>query len=537
MRNQNIRNGYNPDILETIANLSNDEVFTPPKLANKILDLLPKEIWSDSSIKFLDPACKTGIFLREITSRLIEGLAGEFPNLQERVNHILTNQVYGIGITELTTLMARRTLYCSAQANSEFSICTEFTDEIGNIVYPDTKHTWNAKSGRCEFCGANKDEYDRGENRENHAYSFIHNFNVKEIFGDMKFDVIIGNPPYQLSTNENGHQAIPMYHKFVEKAIVLSPKQIVMIIPSRWMKGGMGLSNFRKDMMSDKRIKEIHDFQNWLHIFPNVKIDGGLCYFLWDKNHDSELKYVYTDMNGESTESNRLLKTDFYDKIIRDNRQASIIKKALSKNEKTFDSIVKLNSFGIESYLFNQPERYPEIKFSKDSKKDYSLVYGVAGKGGSKRVSEYINNSGIPKGINGVDNYKLFFSRTYDTTATVPPKIIRGYPGSLATATFLKIGDFGTEGEMNNCLSYIETKFFRALLLYDRHSIHISESSFVLIPLQDFSKPWTDEELYKKYELTQEEISYIEENIAPMINSDASEELLVLETDEEIQEE
>lgn len=507
---------YNPDILETIANLSNDEVFTPPKLANEILDLLPKEIWSDSTITFLDPAVKTGIFLREIASRLIDGLAEEIPDLQERVNHILTKQVFGIGITELTTLMARRTVYCSMTANGEFSIVTEFDNEEGNIIFPNTEHTWNDK-GRCEFCGANKDGYGSGADRENYAYPFIH-ANFEKEFENMKFDVIIGNPPYQMSTGDgNNHQALPLYNEFVEKAIDLQPKYISMIIPSRWMKGGMGLNDFRKQMMNDTRIKEIHDFQSSYSCFENVRVDGGICYFVWDKEHNGDLNYYYEAEDGYKDFSIRKLKNKYYDKIIRDSRQLSIISKVTSKTKSYFTEIVATGgSFGFNTFLFNQPERYPGVKFSNEPKNDYYLIHGVEGKGGSRRVSKYINKDSIKKNEKSIDKYKLFYSKAYDAFETVPPKIIKGPPGTLSTDTFIKLGNFDSEREMLNCLSYIKTKFFRALLLYNRHSIHISKSSFELIPLQKFNKKWTDEELYKKYKLTQEEIDYIEETIAPM---------------------
>jgi len=510
-----IYKNYNPDILETIANLSNDEVFTPPKLANEILDLLPKEVWSDSSITFLDPAVKTGIFLREIASRLIDGLAEEIPDLQERVNHILTKQVFGIGITELTTLMARRTVYCSTTANGEFSICTEFDDDKGNIIFPKTEHTWD-KNGRCKFCGANKDSYGGGADRESYAYPFIHD-NFEKEFGNMKFDVIIGNPPYQIGDGGGtGDSARPIYNNFIKKAKEMNPKYISMIIPSRWMKGGKGLNSFRKVMINDKRISHISDYQNAKDLFPTIDLDGGVCYFLWDKKHNSKLNYIYHDTKGAVLKSDRFLKNKYTSTVLRDYRQLSIVEKTTGK--KSFEEIVSFrNPFGFSSDLFNNPERYKDVSFKDEKEDGYSIVYGVEGsKGGSKRVYKYINNSSITKGKCSVDKYKLFFSKAYMTTATVPPEIIEGVPGTLSTETFLKIGDFNTESEMNNCLDYIRTKFFRALLFYNRHSLNISKSSFELVPLQDFSKSWTDEELYKKYKLTQEEIDYIEDNIDPM---------------------
>lgn len=167
-----MNNQHNPDVLDALANLSNDEVFTPPHIANQVLDLLPNHIRSDSSIKILDPATKSGVFLREATKRFIKGLESEFPSLQERINHILTHQIYGLGITELTSLLSRRSLYCTKEANSHYSIYTDATDEQGNIRYLNIDHTRH--KGNCTHCGASQDVYDRSNQSENHAYTFIH---------------------------------------------------------------------------------------------------------------------------------------------------------------------------------------------------------------------------------------------------------------------------------------------------------------------------------------------------------------------------
>jgi site-specific DNA-methyltransferase (adenine-specific) len=210
--------GRNPDVLTCIANLSNDEVFTPPVFANRMLDTLSEawatdhhgaNLWADKTVKFLDPCTKSGVFLREITSRLTRGLADEMPNLEERVNHILTKQVFGIGTTYLTSLLARRSVYCSKHAQGKHSVAKGFDSDDGNIWFERTEHSW--ADGKCKYCGANARDYDRGEGLETHAYAFIHADNVKtrvgEIFGgDMQFDVIIGNPPYQLG--QSGGDAV-----------------------------------------------------------------------------------------------------------------------------------------------------------------------------------------------------------------------------------------------------------------------------------------------------------------------------------------
>lgn len=290
--------GRNPDVLTCIANLSNDEVFTPPELAGRMLDMLAEawaadhdgaNLWADKTVRFLDPFTKSGVFLREITSRLTEGLAQQMPDLQERVNHILTQQVFGIGITRLTSLLARRSVYCSKYANGAHSIAKSFDSDAGNIWFERTEHTW--ARGKCSFCGASQAAMDRGADLETHAYAFIHTDNIKtriaELFGeDMQFDVIVGNPPYQLNDGGHGTSAAPIYQLFVEKAFDLEPRYAVFVTPSRWMAGGKGLDGYRGKMLADKRLKSIVDFPKLYDGFPGVKIRGGISYFLWDRQHN-----------------------------------------------------------------------------------------------------------------------------------------------------------------------------------------------------------------------------------------------------------
>ncbi|MDI7774969.1 Eco57I restriction-modification methylase domain-containing protein [Asticcacaulis sp. EMRT-3] len=289
--------GRNPDVLTCIANLSNDEVFTPPEFANRMLDGLSDawavqhhgaSIWADSKVRFLDPCTKSGVFLREIASRLIKGLAAEIPDLQRRVDHILTQQVFGIGITQLTSLLARRSLYCSKHAAGEHSVAKGFARDEGNIWFERTEHTWH--NGKCSYCGASQEALDRGINLETHAYAFIHTDDIKsrvaELFGgNMQFDVIIGNPPYQLSDDGFGTSAAPIYHHFVTQAKALEPRYMSMVIPARWFAGGKGLDEFRESMLADDRLRSIHDYLSASDVFPGVGLKGGVCYFLWDREN------------------------------------------------------------------------------------------------------------------------------------------------------------------------------------------------------------------------------------------------------------
>lgn len=356
MENNLYNTMYNPDVLSCIANLSNDEVFTPPEVANAMLDLLPQELFSNPNTTFLDPACKSGVFLREIAKRLIIGLEPVYPDLQERTDHIFKHQIFGIAITELTSHLSRRSLYCSKTANGNFSV-VRFETIDGNVRFKNIKHRW--QNGKCVFCGASQKEYDRSADLETHAYEMIHTTKPEEIF-KMKFDVIISNPPYQLDDGGAGKSAKPIYHRFVEQAIKLNPRYLTMIIPSRWFSGGKDVNEFRANMLSDNRIRVLHDFLNAGDCFSGVEIKGGVCYFLWDRDH-SGLCNIYTHQSdGSVTESNRPLLEPGLDTFIRQNNLISILRKVQQKNEKSFVDIVSArDAFGYDIREANSLKTVP----------------------------------------------------------------------------------------------------------------------------------------------------------------------------------
>ena len=500
---------YNPDVLTCLANLSNDEVFTPPVLANQMLDMLPNNIWSDKSATFLDPFSKSGVFLREITRRLNIGLTDVIPNQQERINHILTKQVFGIAITELTSLLVRRSVYCAKKANSKHSICTAFNTEDGNIRFQTTLHKWT--QGKCVFCGASQEVYDRPDIFEAYAYEFIHTTKPEDLLGnEMKFDVIIGNPPYQLSDGGDNSEdarsrggATPLYNKFVQQAKKLNSKYLVMIIPSRWFAGGRGLDEFRDEMLNDRAIKNIVDYPVSSECFPGVEIKGGVCYFLRDREYSGDC--TIKTIRGEivSTMSRPLIE-DSCDIFVRFNEAIPIIRKVLKFNEKSFSNFVSTQKpFGFRTFYTGKAQEFDESV----------TLYA------NKSIG-YVAKEDIEQNLPWVDKHKVYISSAYGAGEDFPHQIINkpfyGAKNTCCTETYLVIGPYEKKVEAQNAISYIQTKFFRFLVLLRKNTQHASKGVYQFVPVQDFSESWTDEKLYKKYKLTKEEIDFIESMVRPM---------------------
>ncbi|CAN5738011.1 Eco57I restriction-modification methylase domain-containing protein [soil metagenome] len=527
----------NPDVLTCIANLSNDEVFTPPDFASRMLNSLAEawadnnngaNLWADKTVTFLDPFTKSGVFLREITTRLTKGLENEIPDLEKRVNHVLTRQVFGIGITKITSLLARRSVYCSKHATGKHSIAKSFASDDGNIWFKRMKHSW--VGDKCKFCGAGRAVFDRGDLLETHAYAFIHTDKIKarlgEIFGEnMQFDVIIGNPPYQLSDDGFGTSAAPIYQLFVEQAKALEPRYLSMVIPARWFAGGKGLDEFRESMLTDNRLRSIDDYLSASDVFPGVGLKGGVCYFLWDRDNPGQCSVTTHFKDWPVSTANRPLLEEGADVFIRFNEGLSILKK-----------VVAVETPGSTSLSLPEGRRFDQLV---SSRKPFGLETTFKGKltKGAGDVMVYQNGgtgyaprSSVSAGVDLIDKWKVYVGRAAPGTGnrdTYPHRIIStpflGEPGSISSETYLCIGPFDSKPRAESVLSYLSCRLTRFLILLHKPSQDTTRKVYTFVPTQKWTRRWTDEALFEKYGISASEIAFIEKVVRPMDLSNASE--------------
>lgn len=494
---------YNPDVLSCLANLSNDEVFTPPEVANAMLDLLPQELFESPDTRFLDPACKSGVFLREIAKRLIRGLADKIPDLQQRLDHIFHKQLYGIAITELTSLLSRRSVYCSKYPNGAYSV-SKFDSAEGNIRFHRIQHRW--KDSRCVFCGASQEQYDRGPELETHAYEFIHTTHPEEIW-NMKFDVIIGNPPYQLSDGGSGPSAMPLYNQFVMQAKKLNPRYLTMIIPARWYAGGKGLDSFRSNMLDDSRIRVLVDYETSKDCFEGVDIAGGICYFLWDRDHAGNCTVVNMSANGSISDTRSLNEHPIF---IRSNEAVHILRKVLNRESRFMDdTVLSQKPFGFRTYARGAETPFP------------GCIKLLTSKGWG-----YVKRSEVEKNADGIDKYKVICGRLVPSNGELDIKPGEGYrvmtkpqllmPGEINTETYITLGIFDTKQEAENFQLYMMGRLSRFLLRQAISSVNINREVFKFVPHLDFHVSWSDESLYKRYGLSEKEIQFVESTIRTM---------------------
>lgn len=517
----------NFDILETINNVGNDEVFTPLKICNQMLDILPKDVWVNPNLKWLNPVDKNGVFLREIALRLDEGLAEWEPNSLKRRKHILKNMLFSIGLTRFTAQVSRRTVYYCIKANKSFDGKLDenhspingyaigngswFSDEEGNIITPDAEHSF--VKGKCQFCGISQNsKYTDSKQVEHYAYQFIHEFDIQNFLSKrfnkgeakMKFDIIIGNPPYQLSTAfiSDQQNADPIYQLFINQAKVLEPRYLCMIIPSRWMTGGKPqLKEFRKDMLKDKHIKVIHDYADASECFTSVEIKGGVCYFLRDSQYNGPANYYFHKNNNIDSSKRHL--DEFDDELfVRDKNAISIIEKVVkSNNFRSFEEIAGSQTpFGIVTTFQDFTE--------KPTNKNTMLIYGNKDLG-------YTSPKNILKNSHLAYKFKVFVPKAVgdgNIESDLIKPIVPENP-SICTQTYLVFGEFETKKEAENLSKYIKTKFFHFLLGQLKNTQQLPPIVFKFVPIVDFKIAWTDEALYSKYKLTDSEIKYIENSV------------------------
>jgi site-specific DNA-methyltransferase (adenine-specific) len=533
---------HKPDILDCIANLSSDEVFTPPKLVNEILDMLPQDLFKNPDIKFFDPCCKSGVFLREITKRLMTGLEDKIPDKNKRKEHILRNQIFGIAITELTSLVSRRTIYCSKDGTNDKYKGFKFDTKEGNIWYDEKiNHIWgpkNTNTGECScmICGANSKQFNV-EGKESYAYNFIHcnerqNTKFFERLKNMKFDVIIGNPPYQLGVgNEGGNssKAKAIYHKFVSQAIKLNPRYITMIIPSRWMTRSVeGIpDSWIDEMINCNKFKILHDFLDAKMCFPSNPPEGGVCYFLWEKEYNNKCNY-YLHQNSDNIQNHfDYLNARNIGIVIRDINALTILDKieAIDKgyaldDKRNFSGLVSPKDFFTNKKTLTSS--WNGYKENQDNK--YCIKYYL-NKNIHKIPFGYVSPEDISKNIKSAKLHKVYIPAARGGAGEMDNLILGtpfyGEPNSVCSQTYLVIGynpelHHFTKEQCENIISYIKTRFFRYLVSIKKKTQNGPRGVYQFVPMQDFNEEWTDEKLYKKYGLTQEEIDFIESMIRPM---------------------
>ncbi len=486
-----------PDILDCIANLSSDEVFTPPEVANQILDLLPKEIWSDPNIKILDPCCKTGVFLRESARRLMDGLEEAIPDEEERREHIFKKMLFGIAITELTALVSRRSLYYSKDAKSDFSII-QFEDKEGNITYKRTEHEY--VQGKCKICGSQYENLERGNSMENYAYQFIHELEISK----MKFDVIVGNPPYQIEDGGASRSASPIYHLFVNQAFRLKPRYVAMIIPSRWFAGGKGLDSFREQMLASTKFRNLVDYPTSTDVFESVKIEGGVCYFLWDEKYDGPCQVETFVGNSVTSRIERYL-GEHGDVFIRFNEALPILKKVQSKSSSYLDKTVSARK------PFGMPTNFKNFALKENSK-----TLKIYANGGVFLVDkEYVTNN-----TDWIMKWKVLVSNAYGISGGYPHQIIGkpiiAEPDSVCTETYIVAGTFNTRVEAENFSIYLQSKFARFMIALRKNTQHLTQSRFAFLPVMDVSKVWRDEDLLEHFSISIDERKFIDTIVKEM---------------------
>ncbi|MCV7645109.1 Eco57I restriction-modification methylase domain-containing protein [Micrococcus luteus] len=506
-----------PDVLETLAQLPNDDVYTPPKVAAAMLDILPMHVWSEPHYTWLDPATKSGVYLREVFKRLMVGLAKWEPNGAMRREHILRNMLFGAATTQINGEVARRSLYQTKNATgvevkdeSLRDLIVSFDQPAGNVPFVETGHTFRGEGAnrRCSWCGA--PEALVRESREQYAYSFIHHLYPTAELEHMKFDVIVGNPPYQIGV-EGNTRTRPLYQLFVERAIALNPRYIVMITPSRWFTGGLGLDEYRDRMINDRRLKVIVDHPKIFDVFPQAKIRGGVSYFLWDRDYGGDCAFS-TRIDGRIISTATRDIREGHGVLIRDNTASALVHQVLEHTEHSVEELF-----------------YPRLAFSQEWRTNFRGDSEQPIAGGIPIIHNggvgYVREQSFERNRDVADMWKVLLPKASsgDTAQDSQGRIIDVVlgepiavaPGSVCTESYFVAGAFETRDETENYAHYLATKFVRFLVLQRKATQDITADRFRFAPALDFTRAWSDEDLYAHFNLTQDHIDYIESSIKP----------------------
>ncbi|MBR2994421.1 Eco57I restriction-modification methylase domain-containing protein [Candidatus Saccharibacteria bacterium] len=489
------------DIFEYIPPQANNQIFTPKRVVRMMIDMLEKEnpgIFNSTTNTFIDLYMKSGMYITEIVRRIFDQTRDQYPSDTACVKHILENQVYGFAPSPILDAITKNYIFGF--------------DEDGYISKNNFKE-YNAIPAAKD--GTLKQEINRLFNPQG---------------GDMKFTAVVGNPPYQIEDKKEDvdnskiarTSAIPVYNFFVDASKQITDRFVSLIMPSRWMTGGRGLDDFRKENIKDERYSIIHDFENDREVFPNNDVGGGVMYFLWDNTHTGELDYFLHNYD-EIVHDRRLLDTGD-GIVIRDYKSAKILEKI--KSPDSFAELVSAQKpFG---YRADATRRYPEL-FSDTQDTQHTIKFYCWD--GTPMI-KYMNKKDIADS-DLLASWKIFISKTAD-----PPirfghqnkEILRkpfiGEPNTACSETYLYIGNNFSKEEAHNALKYIQTKLFRFLVLQRKKTQNVARGVFESVPMQKFtdnsdidwskSIPEIDQQLYKKYNLSEDEIKFIEEKVAPM---------------------
>ncbi|POZ55061.1 hypothetical protein LYSIN_03358 [Lysinibacillus sphaericus] len=481
------------DIFDYIPPQQTNQIFTPRRVVNLMVDLVAENnpgIFNNYNVKFIDLYTKSGLYITEIVKRLNEGLKEQIPNSEERIKWILENQVYAC-----------------APSNIIYNITK-------NYIFADFKDISSKNIVQCDLTDYAK----KGEAKEK----------LLEVFGveNLKFDVIIGNPPYQEMDGGAQASASPIYHHFVRLAKELNPELVSFIMPTRWYAGGKGLDDFRDEMINDIHLRELHDWLTPEDIFPNTNIRGGVCYFLWDKNYDNSqnlTRVITHENNAVIDDVIRPIKIEGTNIFVRDGKSVPILTKVFAdKNtEIMLNYISPLRPFGFRGYFTNDEKFRPTSSGLADS----IICYGKG------KVMGYLERDEVTVRPEWIDVWKLYTPRANNIGTELNDDNLNtfvGAPKTICTESYLVIGaglDLD-EASCNNLSKYLKTRFARYLHSLAKGSQDATSRTFRFVPIQNFSNDsdidWSvtvqevDNQLYKKYGLSDEEISHIESRIKTM---------------------